>query len=478
MRREARLVLALAGVVAALAVAAAVLMLNPVDVEERGITLKAVEPVDVVHVLIRNAHGTFEITFTGEGYEVDDIPADLVDMDAFINLLTSCGSIHTRRAVSATSGDRAVYGLADPAAQVEISYADGSNLVLSIGDEERVTGDTYIGVQGDPAVYLMTAEQSAGFLLPKRAYVEHQVTPRLKLSSPLSAIRDVTFIGVPDADRAPSGETITIEAVAAGDPEVVRAALSLGAPTHIVRGRGVYKLDQTYGVQILGSLLGITARDIVGYDLSHEEITAFGFAEPTMRVVFDLKDDSDAEVETYTLALLHRDDGYFMTCNDNGVIYAVEEPAFLHVEFEKLLVRWFLSPLLMDVRRVNVMTEGQVYDFVITGEGNADREVTCNGRALDIDRFRTLYRLLTSAAHDGRLLEDVAVEGAPLLKLTYAYLDEGKAPDVMELFPGEARRVYARVNSVTELAVREMYLLRVQEALSGLWSDVPIETEW
>ena len=478
MRREVRLVLALAGVVIALAVVAAGLMLNPVAVEERGTTLKDVEPVDVVHVLIRNAHGTLEVAFTGEGYEVDDISPDLVDMDAFIGLLTDCGNVYALRTVSTLPGDPATYGLADPVARVEISYADGSELTLHIGDEARVTGDTYVRVEGDPAVYLMAADRTAGFLAPKKTYVEHGVTPRLRLSSPLSAILDVTFTGGPGADRAPSGETITIEAVAAGDPDVARTALSFGAPTHIVRGRGVYELDQTYGVQILGSLLGITAEDIVGYDLSREEIMAFGFDEPTMRVVFDLKNDVDAGVETFTLALLRRDDGDFLTCNDNGVIYAVEEPAFLHVEYEKLLVRWFLSPLLMDVQRIHIVTEGQDYDFVITGERNADRQVICNGRVLDIDRFHALYRLLTSAAHDGRLLEDVAVEGVPLMTLTYEYLDEGKAPDVMELFPGDPRQVYVRVNGVTELAMREMYLLRVQEALSGLWDDVPIETAW
>ena len=97
---------------------------------------------------------------------------------------------------------------------------------------------------------------------------------------------------------------------------------------------------------------------------------------------------------------------------------------------------------------------------------------------MDIERFRTLYGLLTNAAHDGRLLTNVVVKGAPLLRLTYHYLDEQKQPDVMELYPGDARRVTVRVNGVTELAMREMYLIRVQEALSVLWTEDPIETDW
>ena len=205
---------------------------------------------------------------------------------------------------------------------------------------------------------------------------------------------------------------------------------------------------------------------------------AFGFDRPTMQVEFDLKNGVDAEVEHYELALLQKDDATYMTCNDNGVIYAIQEPAFLHIEYGKLLVRWFLSPLLMDVGAIQLTTGGKDYDVVITGETNAEKQVTCNGQKLDIERFRTLYGLLTSAAHDGTLLEDVVVEGTPLLRVIYHYLDEQKQPDVMELYPGDARRVYAQVNGVTELAVREMYLTRVQEALSILWTDDPIETEW
>ena len=167
-----------------------------------------------------------------------------------------------------------------------------------------------------------------------------------------------------------------------------------------------------------------------------------------------------------------------MTCNDRGVIYAVPEPAFAQLEYSQLLVRWFLSPLILDVRAVEISTGGEDYEFVITGETNAEKKVTCNGKDMDIDRFRTMFGLLRSAAHDGRLLENVVVEGEPLLRLTYHYVDEHKQPDIMELYPGDARRYYVRVNGVTELAIKEMFLTRVQEAMGSLWTDDPIETEW
>ena len=79
MAREVRLVLIAAGLVAGLGLVSLLLYLNPVEIEDRGVALKAMEPVDVTRVRIVNRHGTMDIRFTGEGYEVDDIPAELVD---------------------------------------------------------------------------------------------------------------------------------------------------------------------------------------------------------------------------------------------------------------------------------------------------------------------------------------------------------------------------------------------------------------
>ena len=469
---EVKLVLVTATVVGLLALTSVVLLLDPIDTPDNGVSFKVAEPVDVTRALISNEYGTLDVTFTGEGYKVDDIPAELVDVEELIDLLTNCGKVYATGTAASAPRDLKLYGLAEPAARVEITYADESALTLLIGNVERVTGNTYFSVEGDPAVYLMESERSAGFLLPKKAYIEDLVTPELLLSSPLSALLDVTFIG------GPLEEPVTVEAVRAEDLEVARTATSFGTATHIVRGKGVYELDQTYGVEMMGSLLGITSYDIVGYQLTPEEIMAFGFGRPTMQVEFDLKSGVDGEVEHYSLALLGKGDAFYMTSNDNGVIYAVQEPAFLHLEYSKLLVRWFLSPMLMDLRAIEITTGGKDHSFAITGETNAEKQVTYNGRELDIGRFRTLYGLLTGAAHDGRLLEDVVVEGAPLLRLTYHYLDEQKPPDVMELYPGDARRIAVRVNGVTELAMRDMYLIRVQEALSILSTDDPIETDW
>ena len=97
---------------------------------------------------------------------------------------------------------------------------------------------------------------------------------------------------------------------------------------------------------------------------------------------------------------------------------------------------------------------------------------------MDIERFRTFYQLLISAASDGLLVGEDVPEGEPLLTLTYDYLDEEKKPDVMKLYKGTARRVYVEVNGSMEFSMEETYLARVQAAAAVIMTDEAFETEW
>ena len=178
--RQVKLVLITAAVVTVLAITTVVLLLSPTEVmEDSEVSFKAADALDVVQVFITNEAGTVEITFTGEGYEVDDIPADVVDVKKLIDLLSACGMVYATQTVATDPQNLGAYGLTQPTARVEVTYADESRLTLLIGDEERITKDTYFSVEGDPAVYLMDAERSDSFLLPKKAYVYPLVTPEL-----------------------------------------------------------------------------------------------------------------------------------------------------------------------------------------------------------------------------------------------------------------------------------------------------------
>lgn len=470
MSKQLRLVITAAVIVGLLAAASA--LLSPPAEGNDPLVLKSSAPSDIKSVSIGNAYGSYDITAEGEGYVPADIPPVLLDIEEFYSLMTYCAAVNAKQVVDRSPEDLSLYGLDSPAATVDIAYNDGSALKLNIGDRERLTDSYYMSVEGSEVVYLIEEQRSALFLLPRKDFVNDVFTPPLQMSSPFSAVRDVTFTG------GPLSEPVTLKAVTGDNPDISRLAASFGAPTHLVMGRGVYEFDQTYGVGLLSSLLSLTANDIVDYNLTPAQIDDFGFASPYMQVEFDLKNGIDAQIVRYSLKLIQKGELYYMTCNDNGVIYEVPRPLFADIKYEKLPVRFFLSPMLADLDKVELAAGEQAYTFSLSGKSKEDRAVTLNGQPLDIERFYKFYELITSAAHDGTMLQGVKPEGSALLTLTYHYLDEKKQPDVMKLYKGDTLRNYVEINGVTEFAMLETYSDRVKQALGILQTTQTIETEW
>ncbi len=469
MSKQVRLVIIAAALVAMLACAA--LLLAPPAEGDDPLVFRSSAASDIASIRINNAYGTFSIYAEGEGYVPGDIPPYIVDIEKFYSLMTYCGAVSARQVVDRSPEDLSLYGLDAPAASVSVVYSDEEMLRFYIGDQERLTGSYYLSVEGLEPVYLIDGQRSSLFLVPKKDFVNRMITPQLQMSSPFSAIRDVKFTG------GPLSEPVTLKAVTGDDAEISRLAVSFGAVTHLVMGHGVYEFDQTYGVGLFSSLLGITANDIEGYNLTPDEIAGFGFNDPFMQVEFDLKNGIDAPVVHYSLKLIQKGELYYMTCNDNGVIYEVPRPLFADIEYGRLPVRFFLSPMLMDVSKVELVTWGQTYMFEITG-GTKDRAVTMNGETLDTERFYKFYELITSAAHDGTMFEAVDPQGEALLTLKYHYLDEQKSPDVMKLYKGDTLRDFVEINGVTEFAMLETFLTRVQDAVKILQTTEPIEIKW
>lgn len=460
--------------VAVLAVVFAVLLSKPAVTGTEGVVFASAEPVDVRSVTVRNKTGEYSFYFEEDGYILDDIPPAIADLDAFIAFMTTCGRLSAVRQIAEKDADFSVYGLSPPAATAEIDFFDGAVLKLSVGGLESISQNYYATVEGFEGVYIIQRELAEQFLLSKKQIISRYVTPVLDFSSPLSAVRDVTFTG------GSLGGPVSILSTAGDNPEVDLAALSFGTATHIVRGEGVYQLDQTYGVEIMGSLLGITASDVAGYNLSDEEIASYGFDEPYMTVEFDMISGDGEEPRHILLKLVEIDNAsFYATVEGSGAVYVIGREPFIDIMFEKLPLRWFLTPLLMDLKSVAVESTGNSYRFDIDNADVKNPVVTYNGETLDVGLFRSFFRLITSAANDGVWLGKLEQpDTGEILTITYEYSDAQKTPDTMTLYPGAVRRANVFVNGAGEFAMKDLFAERVMEGCANLIAGTAIEENW
>ena len=465
-----------AGAVLTLAAVFAALLLQPPQRPSGGqmaggAVFTAAEPVELSSVAVHNATGAYRFFYEGDGYVLDDIPATIADLGAFIDFMVNAGRLSALRQVA--DAPAAAYGLDAPAATVAIDFFHGGAMQLAIGGREALSGGYYVAAEGFPGVYLMAAPMAEPFLRPKTQVIDKNVTPPLMVTSPLSAVRDVTFAG------GPLERPVTIQAVSGGDEQVRLAALSFGSATHLVRETGVHQLDQTYGIEILGSLFGIQALGVEAYNLSEGEIAALGFADPWMTVTFDAVNGANAQVERHVLLVRREDGAYFATLEGSGAVFRIGRQPFMDIEYARLPVRWFLTPLLMDLSAVTVEGDGRKYRFEIDNADPRNPVITRDGAVLDTRLFRSFFRLITSAAHDGTYLG--ALErpaGGAMLSITYEYTAPGKEPDVLALYPGEARRALVFVNGAGEFAMKDQFAARVLEGCESLLAGRPIEENW
>ena len=430
-------------------------------------------PQDVASVTVQNTHGSYTAKRSGDGVFVEGIPAAKTNTEYVDMLLDEASDVQYLQRVTSDLSKLADYGLAKPEATVDIAYKDGGALRLLIGAKEPISGDRYFMQDGAGEVLLMKNNRSIRFTMSVEKYIDFIIIPPEAGASALNEIGDIRFSGV----NFP--EPIALRAMLGADEALTLSGLSFGAFTHLIVSPGLYEGNANALTALADQMLGLLSEEIVAYNCNGEQLAAYGFDAPFLRVDFDYKNGEDAPVTPYTLRVAQYEGGYIATVNDEGVVYKIIDQPFLHFTYDDLILRWFVSPLIPDVSALTVADKNGTKRYELSGEDARDMAVTCDGAPVDAALFRRYYNLATSAAaNEGRLAETPALSGEPLLTLRYSYRSENKADDVLEFYPATARRVYVRVNGACEFTMRENFLPCLGAAGDALARGETFATDW
>jgi len=476
MRNLKRLSIIGIATVAVLAVIYVLLLQEPETDWQGGVIFSSATAADVQSVTVTNESGTFRFYFDPEdgGYVTDEIPPFIVDIDVFIGFMTNSARLSAIRTIPLNELDSQDWGLDNPSAEAEIIFFDGTVLRLYIGNVEPVSGNYFAKVEGFEGVHIIPRTVAEQFLRPKTQIISMQVTPPLVFSSPLSAIRDITFEGG-RLDRP-----VAIQAVMGAGDDVVLDAMSFGTATHIVHGSATYQLDQTYGSYIFGSLLGFNALDIVGFNMTDTQISALGFDNPYMTVDFQMLDRTDEPPLLVPLRIVQAENElYYATIEGSGVVYLIGREPFMDISFDRLPTRWFLTPFIMTLSAVTVEAEDLYIRLEIDNFDPQNPVITHNGQEVDVELFRSFFRLITSAAHDDSYLgPHTPATDAPLLTITYEYQNPAKTSDVLTLHAGGVRRHNVFINGSGEFAIRDSFADSVVQGALNLVAGTQINEMW
>jgi len=474
MSRQVRLVLVTFGIVVILFSVMIVLDSTKTEQQIQKVIFRNSPPTDVRSVYIHNNYGDIFVDFLDGGYVLGKVPIEVVDMKRFVDMMTDAAAVYAMTEIKSPQ-NKDVYGLNNKADMVEVTYSDGKKMNLTIGNYEPISKGYYCSVSGFEGVYLIEEERLNGFKQAEEYFISKYVTPLIPVQSQssLGHILGISFEG------GTLQEKVTLLPVVPENKKIMLDVISFGSATHLIKIDGMnYQVDQRYATLIFDSVLGLKSTDIIDYNLSQEDMASFGFDNPDMHVVFDYRDSPEKDLIKYDVEILEKSGIFYASCNNRGIIYQIVPPYFYEVKLEKFPVRWFFSPLLYDLEALEIQTKNENYLFELSGTTNSDMAVTCNEENFDLDRFRRLYKLVTSAAHDNNMRQQVEITGDPLIKITYHYRNVNKPDDTLGLYDAEFRRHYAKVNGKTGFTIKENFYSRVSQALDVLFTEKVFEIEW
>lgn len=478
MAKQKTLILAGSIIILLLAAAAAFLLkAEPANTDKKDkdeiFYLQKRDMMEVSYISVENEHGFYDVRQQGGGFTLYDIPAELVNGEYLQLLLDETSKIAVKEKAADDPEDLSIYGLDQPKTTVTVDYTDNTSVKLLLGQEEPLSDGVYVKLEGDKSVYLMPRSYTIRFTMPVENFIQYEITPTRKEASALGVMRDVTFGG------AALPQPIVIQWVDEKNKVQMREAASFGVSTHLIRSPGFHELDQSAAAEVFQSMLGIVSEGIIAYNCDAAKIASYGFGQPYLTADFTIVNGKDAVPEEYHLKVVKQNDGsLIMTCNNNGVIYKIRNVAFTKVSYDKLAMRWFLTPFITDLENMTVTTPDSKMTFVFTGNKNKDLAVALDGKKLDMELFRSYYRLVTSACNDGSPRTKEVPKGAPVLTVVYDYKDAQKPNDVMKLYEKDSRSVFVEINGIIEFTMKRSYLDRVLEAEEAVRSGSEIQENW
>jgi hypothetical protein len=318
---------------------------------------------------------------------------------------------------------------------------------------------------------LLDNSRAVRFIMPLTRFIHYEIVPFTGFQSPLRAVKKLRLGG------GKFSKPVLIEEVRSDDEEAMRDAASFGVATHLIRSPVLHEIDQTECIAVFGSLSGLLNREVYAYNCGDEELAALGFNDPLVTAEYDYQQNENSAVEHILLKVVRHGSEYLLVRDGQRVVHAIESKPFIETTYEKLAMRWFLTPFVTDLQSMDLLLDGKQYRFEFSGETNRELTVTMNGKEVPIEQFRKFYTLLISAANDGVLLKDTPPT-ALLLELKFHYRDALKAADTMRFYEGGPRRLTVAVNGITEFAMLVRYISVVRAAAAALENGSEFSVNW
>lgn len=426
-------------------------------------------PADIKKVKVTNEHGSFEIlsetptekSTDAEGKEVvttlqtvytlvgyEDAPLAPGRPDDVAN---DAAAVKTTNIVDITGKNPEEYGLTKPRATVDVTFTNGNERTITVGNEAPGAAGAYIMVNGDKAIYLVAVESVDSFLYKQSAMFDTTVT---------TAAEDTTTATPKKVTISGSNFKDTLEFVPNDDETVGGAYYKMTAPT-----KGFASVAN--GSVVLESIRSVSAEEAIAYNPSTDTLKANGidldnpyaelnaeFSDVTIHLYAsapyeqEVTDEITGEAKVNNMIKLYNP--------DTKTLYIINalKTAWATTSYEAMKYEYVMKPDMDFIKNIEITAGNKKYSFDLSKETNVDSEgnetkstvVNCGKTKIDINKFDTFFINLESAEVNSVKSGTGAGTADLTVKITY---NNDKTADTYTFYKGESGKYNFSDNGTT-----------------------------
>lgn len=399
---------------------------------------------------------------------MEDAPASAA---IYAGLASDAAALKALDIIREDAADAAEFGLDKPRSEVEITYADGSEVKLAVGNDAPSNAGVYVLLDGK--IYLFDSSRVKTFLYHRVDYISKTITPTADTGDDAPVLKKITLEGavrpeplVLDVSQETSGESSNA---------ITTNVYTMSAPNK-------RETDSANTAAIGNKIFGLSASKVISYQITDELLEEYGLKDPYSKITADYAD------QTITLIASKPDkDGLSYVMNlspsskNNQVIFQMDtsEIYWVTYTYQDVVNKAVMAPLIYDLSKVTVSTPDKAYEFGITttvdpdNEGVKNNTITYEGKELVTATFRKFYQNMLWAKRQE--YTDHQPTGEPLLTFKYEYTD-GRTPDVVEFYKGENMMVYTTVNGECDSLENSSYVDKIISDVEKVINNEEVKT--
>jgi hypothetical protein len=412
---------------------------------------------DLASITVKNEKGEYTVLPT-EPPSVPGWESLIINTYPLSRLLDICRGLSSRGLV-AEEGDPAVYGLANPRAQVDIKTNSGEGTTLFIGSDVPDGAGIYVRLEDRPGIYQAGKWDTENFFQGIFDFVDKELSPQLP---------DDGYGGF-DFEEITLGGTVRPDGlvrVIHKEPENVQPGRLSNAYRISGPIEGSLNLDR--GFAALKSIPGITADRVVGRLTGREDLARYGLDRPYSTA--SISGTLGQGLGGFGLMASKPDaEGNVYVCRQGGELVfqmAASQLPWLEVTWWDLMDKLIILPFIDDITRVEVNSPRRRIAFNLNGEGD-DLKVEAQGIEVDTKFFRSYYQSLLSAVYDEYTDDRIPPGAQPVMEIVYHYRD-GRSADRVSFYESTSRRVFTSLNGGRPFYTYSAYITKVQNDLDQL----------